>query len=202
MNDVNLKFKVYIKNNILLKLIKETGLNISQFSREIGLLSPETLYNILSVKNLKPSSLNGKLAKKIANYFNVPIEYFITPELLETSKKINGIKTEAEIEIESVKLLANGQKTLLLEEGNPETLIMEKEKKEEIRKAINRLPKRERDILSFRFGFEDGKAKTLQEASREFCVTTTRIMQLESKALKRLRLAPTYKRFREYITIN
>lgn len=49
------------------------------------------------------------------------------------------------------------------------------------------LEQREWRVLELRFGFADGKAKTLEEIGKEFQVTRERIRQIEAKALRRLR---------------
>ena len=49
------------------------------------------------------------------------------------------------------------------------------------------LEQREWRVLELRFGFADGKAKTLDGIGKEFQVTRERIRQIEAKALRRLR---------------
>jgi RNA polymerase primary sigma factor len=52
---------------------------------------------------------------------------------------------------------------------------------------INKMSKREKDILLKRFGFIDGRVYTLEEIGAEYNVTRERIRQIEGKALKFLR---------------
>jgi len=52
---------------------------------------------------------------------------------------------------------------------------------------LGRLEKRERTILRFRFGFDDGKPHSLEETGRLLGVTRERIRQLEQRALRKLR---------------
>ena len=56
-----------------------------------------------------------------------------------------------------------------------------------IEEALARLPWRERRVLWLRFGFEDGRPRTLDEIGREVHLTRERVRQLESQALRRLR---------------
>jgi hypothetical protein len=49
------------------------------------------------------------------------------------------------------------------------------------------LSPREQRVLLLRFGFDTGKARTLEEVGREFNVTRDRIRQIEAKALRKLR---------------
>ncbi len=59
--------------------------------------------------------------------------------------------------------------------------------KDELDKALNTLPERERDVLKFRYGIGSDRAHTLEEVGREFKVTRERIRQIEAKALRKLR---------------
>ena len=52
---------------------------------------------------------------------------------------------------------------------------------------FDKLSPRERDILKLRFGLDDGKSRTLQEVGELFGVNSTRVMQIESRALRKLR---------------
>ncbi len=57
----------------------------------------------------------------------------------------------------------------------------------ELRRAIDRLPERDRRILTLRYGFVDGIPKTHEEIGWEFDLTRERIRQLEKAALCKLR---------------
>ena len=49
------------------------------------------------------------------------------------------------------------------------------------------LPKRDQEILTLRFGLEDGITHTLRQVAKEFKLTRERIRQLERKALELLK---------------
>ena len=53
--------------------------------------------------------------------------------------------------------------------------------------AMDTLKPREKRVLMLRFGFEDGRPRTLEEVGKEFGVTRERIRQIEAKALKKMR---------------
>ena len=58
---------------------------------------------------------------------------------------------------------------------------------EQIEEMLSTLSEREREVLHFRFGLEDGHSYTLEEVGTKFNVTRERIRQIEAKALRKLR---------------
>lgn len=52
---------------------------------------------------------------------------------------------------------------------------------------LGTLSEREREVILMRFGLVDGRAHTLEEVARCFCVTRERIRQIEQKSLKKLK---------------
>ncbi|MBP1580299.1 MAG: RNA polymerase sigma factor RpoD [Oscillospiraceae bacterium] len=59
--------------------------------------------------------------------------------------------------------------------------------KDELNKALDTLPARERDVLKFRYGVGSDRSHTLEEVGKQFNVTRERIRQIEAKALRKLR---------------
>ena len=71
--------------------------------------------------------------------------------------------------------------------------------KEQLDEVLGTLTEREERVLRFRFGFDDGKARTLEEVGKEFNVTRERIRQIEAKALRKLRQRSRSGKLRDYI---
>ncbi len=71
--------------------------------------------------------------------------------------------------------------------------------RDELNKALNTLPERERDVLKFRYGIGSDRSHTLEEVGREFKVTRERIRQIEAKALRKLRQASRSKNLRVFL---
>ncbi len=56
-----------------------------------------------------------------------------------------------------------------------------------IREVLGQLDEREREVVSLRFGLEDGKVATLYEVGRHFGITRERVRQIEVKTIAKLR---------------
>lgn len=59
--------------------------------------------------------------------------------------------------------------------------------RDELLKSMQILTEREQMILKLRFGFDDGRPRTLEEVGRVYNVTRERIRQIEEKALRKLK---------------
>jgi len=71
--------------------------------------------------------------------------------------------------------------------------------REQIEEMLEALSERERDVLYFRFGLEDGRSYTLEEVGKRFGVTRERIRQIEAKALRKLRHPSRSKKLRDFL---
>ncbi|MGN1341471.1 MAG: RNA polymerase sigma factor RpoD [Oscillospiraceae bacterium] len=71
--------------------------------------------------------------------------------------------------------------------------------KDELNKALDTLPARERDVLKFRYGVGSDRSHTLEEVGKEFNVTRERIRQIEAKALRKLRQQSRSKNLRMFL---
>lgn len=60
-------------------------------------------------------------------------------------------------------------------------------KKERIGNLLDRMSRREKDILDMRFGLADGKPHTLAEVAKKFKLSRERVRQIEERALEKLR---------------
>ena len=71
--------------------------------------------------------------------------------------------------------------------------------REDLENVLNTLTPRERDVVRMRYGFDDGRMKTLEEIGSLFAVTRERIRQIEAKALRKLRHPNRNAVLREYV---
>ncbi len=71
--------------------------------------------------------------------------------------------------------------------------------KEQIQDVLSELDDRERQVISLRFGIEDGYPRTLEEVGKLFNVTRERIRQIEAKALRKLRHPRRSHKLRDFV---
>ena len=73
------------------------------------------------------------------------------------------------------------------EELLPEDHAMNNNLRDKLLEMISSFSDRERDVIMLRFGFYDGKPRTLEEVGQKYGVTRERKMQIESKVLRKLK---------------
>jgi len=71
--------------------------------------------------------------------------------------------------------------------------------REQLEDVLHTLTPREEHVLKLRFGFEDGRTRTLEEVGKEFNITRERIRQIEAKALRKLRHPSRAKKLKDYL---
>ncbi|MDD3098307.1 MAG: sigma-70 family RNA polymerase sigma factor [Candidatus Pacebacteria bacterium] len=71
--------------------------------------------------------------------------------------------------------------------------------KDELKKIMQELSEREREIIKMRFGLNDEMTHTLEEVGKAFGVTRERIRQIEAKTLEKLKEHAQSKRLKEFL---
>ncbi len=80
---------------------------------------------------------------------------------------------------------------------SPFELASENWRRENVRRALDALPTREREVIEMRYGLTGQQARTLEEVGRAFGVTRERIRQIENNTLKKLEHLPEAQRLRD-----
>jgi len=71
-------------------------------------------------------------------------------------------------------------------------------RREDIDRALESLPERERRVIELRFGLHGGQPRTLEEVGRTFGVTRERIRQIENTTLNTIASLPEAQRLSDY----
>lgn len=117
------------------------------------------------VKALKLPKENEKLLKRII-----------------ATSMINGANLDAE---EVSDLSSYFEDTH--EGSDPEGVVGTREDVDFLQSRLSMLPKREADVLRYRYGMDEFPVMTLEEIGKVFSLTRERVRQIETKAIKRLR---------------
>jgi len=80
---------------------------------------------------------------------------------------------------------------------SPFELASENLRRDNVRRALEALPQREREVIEMRFGLTGARPYTLEEVGRAFNVTRERIRQIENHTLKKLESLPEAQRLRD-----
>ena len=80
---------------------------------------------------------------------------------------------------------------------SPYESAQENLQREDIQRALDALPERERQVIELRFGLRGHEPLTLEEVGRAFGVTRERIRQIETNTLKKLKQLPEAQRLRD-----
>lgn len=80
----------------------------------------------------------------------------------------------------------------------PEEDVHQQSLKNEIHDLVNELPKRERDVLVFRFGLENGEQMTMREIAMQLGISIDQVRLIESRALNKLRCPQRNYRLKDY----
>ncbi|MCS6966309.1 MAG: RNA polymerase sigma factor RpoD/SigA [Candidatus Kapabacteria bacterium] len=84
-------------------------------------------------------------------------------------------------------------------EPSPDTSVTQDSLRQEIRILLNRLPKREAEILRFSFGLDGYPQLTMEEIGEKFNLTRERVRQIREKALRRLKHMRQVQELRIYL---
>jgi RNA polymerase primary sigma factor len=72
------------------------------------------------------------------------------------------------------------------EERGPEEEVVVALREEALRRAVDRLPQAERDVVRLRFGIDGDDSTTIRGVSRRLEIPAERVKELEARALERL----------------
>jgi RNA polymerase primary sigma factor len=127
----------------------------------------------------------------------------IAKELEWTAREVKDILRMAQLPVSLEKPIGEEEDSSLGDFVEDETaespfeLASENLRRQNVRKALEALPEREREVMEMRFGLNGHQARTLEEVGRAFGVTRERIRQIENNTLKKLESLPEAQRLRD-----
>jgi RNA polymerase primary sigma factor len=120
----------------------------------------------------------------------------IAQELRCTAREVRDVLRIAQLPVSLEKPIGEDEESALgdfVHDATAEspfdsaTVIMQREN---VRRALDALPPRERQVIEMRYGLRGGRPRTLEEVGRAFGVTRERIRQIENNTLKKLQKLP------------
>ena len=168
----NLRLVVYVA-----KRFENTGVGLED------LISLGTIGLIKAVDSFDPDK-----QIKLATYASRCIEN----EILMFLRKLSNQKSEISLD-EPINTDYDGNELLLSEVlGTDADIVMQPLEEETdrtiLRRAVEKLPWRERKIVKLRFGLEGGKEQTQKEVADSMGISQSYISRLEKRIIARLRL--------------
>jgi RNA polymerase primary sigma factor len=127
----------------------------------------------------------------------------IAAELRTTVKEVREILRVAQLPVSLEKPIGDEEESELGDfvpdetQESPFESASEHLQRDDIRKALDVLPERERQVIELRFGLRGNEPLTLEEVGRAFGVTRERIRQIENNTLKKLKRLPETQSLRE-----
>ncbi|NQY74912.1 MAG: RNA polymerase sigma factor RpoD [Candidatus Margulisbacteria bacterium] len=142
----------------------------------------ETIYKVKKISRILMQDLGRKpTEEEVSKASEIPIDNIMA------IRKYSQVPLSLEMPVGDEDSSQLGD---FIEDKNfeaPEQFTVRNIVREEILKAMTNLTEREQMILKLRFGFDDGRPRTLEEVGRVYNVTRERIRQIEEKAIRKLR---------------
>lgn len=120
-------------------------------------------------------------------YAEIAKEMKVTEEEIKQWQNYVGDTSSLDVQIGEDEGITVGSMIEDTHSINPFDAVLNASQKETIETILDTLPKKEADIIRYRFGLTDGKARTLEEVGAIYNLSKERIRQLEAKALRKLR---------------
>jgi RNA polymerase primary sigma factor len=139
----------------------------------------------------------------VQDFGREPIPEEIAAELQWTAREVKDILRISQLPVSLEKPIGEEEDSELGDFVEDETaespfeLASDNLRRENVRRALDALPPREREVIEMRYGLRGHKARTLEEVGRAFGVTRERIRQIENNTLKKLEGLPEAQRLRD-----
>ncbi len=189
----DLRLELQVKNNILWRAIHDLYPTVAAFCKPHN-LHQSKVGRLISFK-MSPFTKAGEYrvaAARLSKILGIAETELFPPKLYANMLEIGSFKA---VEVSSFAALprATRKQIQLLPapaEQSPDALCAQadfsKKAKEAIKRALETLSYREREVIKLRYGLSDGEVYTLDEVAHIFKVGRERVRQIEAKAIRKL----------------
>ena len=91
--------------------------------------------------------------------------------------------------------------TIASDGPTPEENAQSQYLKNDIRSVVNELADHERDVLTLRFGLEDGKSMSVSQTAKHLGISSDRVRLIAARAINKLRSPQRNYRLKEYVHV-
>ena len=173
---------VRIYNNNLHQAIKSLGFTSVPKFCEAHNLKYGDVNKLLAMK-LSPLSTSGKIRSVVVRLlaiFNKQLDELFSDQQMEA---LDSNRTQREVDAETVFAMMHDSTRL---EMSPEEVLLEGTTSDLVHAAMSDLTPREQGVIKMRFGI-GGPEMTLEQIGKVYDVGAQRILQIQAKALRKLR---------------
>ena len=181
--------KVKLVNHNLYDAITSKYKNVARFCKAKG-FCPTHIGEFVNLKRLPSIEIVQRLEKAL----HLPFEYLFPEDLCKQVKQTVHNSFYFHKEIECIPFNDIPLKELTY---NPINNIEKDDVKEIISRELDKLSPHEKSIIVEKYGLNGGGEKTLKETGKLFSVSGDRIMQIEMRALRKLRDSRKFKALKE-----
>lgn len=172
-----------IRNNRIVARMEELGISTNaELARRMGASSPAYLGTIVNMQR-SPIGANGRyldFVVKLAETLECAPDDLFNEQ--QKTVPVSSNRRSVTVDYESL-ISATGQKAL----PDLDKVVLDAERVERIDTVLKKvLTPKEEDVVRRRFGI-GAHEQSFSEIAKDFGVTASRIMQVEAKALRRLR---------------
>lgn len=129
----------------------------------------------------------------------VDSEFKNNPKGVTAGRAADDLFEQTRIGWESIKRYIEYRNSLIQSAEIEMSLVERMFLNKSLRKALDNLDEREKEVVVRRFGFKGHKQHSLKEVGKAMGYSGERIRQIESEALRKLRLVPRGYEMREYL---
>jgi RNA polymerase primary sigma factor len=185
MDEYNVK--VTVRNNLILKAIKDFGYtNLNNFAKASG-IGVTGLYSLVNLME-PPVGVKGEFIKSAKDLMEVlgvcPSELWTDEQL---TLRLDSNRSERVMSKEALQITLQSSARSLIGLDYPEQEMVEEDMARVTKDKLDSLPPRQRKVLQLRFGFDGTPAHTLEEIAKIFGVTKETIRMIEARALRLMR---------------
>lgn len=185
---VELRFRMGVSNMNLVNARKAKGFDQRQVADLLG-LSPQSYGPYETCKKYP----DYETRQKISSLLGKSQEYLFPKWMQIFTEKWKRMEKEKTVFMRTESLTSPEVAGLLSSPSSMQESIDNEMLRAKLTSILKDLNQREQEILSLRYGLKDGVAHSLDEVAREFDVTGNRIMQIEWKALEKIKQHPDIK---------